>query len=368
MTLVAIGSTLYLPSYPPGYLTQNIGVATYPTVNLLDAATEKLAMSFTVPKDGTLAKAGFLLGTVTQAPVNGLRASFQDFDLTTGDPDGTQDQYRDVTSGLTSGAWITTGLITSTGADGGVKRSVQAGQHLFLVIEYTSFSASDSLNIGAMGSASSGLFLESAFTDHFTAAWVKSVSRNPVLYLEYDDGSTFEFAGCLPVSAMVTSTITTATTPDEIAAKITLPFKSRVIGMWASVTQANNGSYDLVLYDSGGAVLGSQSWDQDEGLESGTYCGAVAMFDPVTVAAAATVYATVKPTTANNVLVGGFDVSAAGIMGAFSMGANCIWSQRTDAGAWSETTTRRPMIGLFIDQLDDGAGGAGGGLARIIGG
>jgi len=36
------------------------------------------------------------------------------------------------------------------------------------------------------------------------------------------------------------------------------------------------------------------------------------------------------------------------------------FSSRADAGAWSDTTTRRPIMGLILSAADDGVGGGGG--------
>ena len=66
----------------------------------------------------------------------------------------------------------------------------------------------------------------------------------------------------------------------------------------------------------------------------------------------------VKPTTATNVSLYSFSVNAAAIMAAFVGGTQWYQSTRTDAGAWTDSTTNCPFIGLHLSQLDDGAGAA----------
>ena len=56
------------------------------------------------------------------------------------------------------------------------------------------------------------------------------------------------------------------------------------------------------------------------------------------------------------------------LLGNLPGGVSLYEGTRTDAGAWSDTNTNRPAMGLILSQLDDGtAVGAGGGLP-IIGG
>ena len=90
------------------------------------------------------------------------------------------------------------------------------------------------------------------------------------------------------------------------------------------------------------------------------------MFDPFTIAANTEHVASVSPTNATTTSLFEMEVNAAKHLDAYSMGQAWYKVSRTDAGAWVTTaTTKRPHIGLIIDQLDDGVGG---GLARIIGG
>jgi hypothetical protein len=46
-------------------------------------------------------------------------------------------------------------------------------------------------------------------------------------------------------------------------------------------------------------------------------------------------------------------------------GDTVSFASRTDAGAWTETDTRRMFAGVRISAIDDGSGGGGGGSGVI---
>lgn len=138
---------------------------------LIDAAGEKVAIVFRAPKTGTLDRAEFKLDAVTQAPVSGLRVSFQDVGAADGNPDGTQDQFRTVPQGsISAGAWVVPGLMTSDGTDGGTKRSVTKGDLIAFVVEFDSFAAGDSLEVRCMGQGANFNTTGQPYVSHFTAS------------------------------------------------------------------------------------------------------------------------------------------------------------------------------------------------------
>ena len=332
------------------------------TAMLLDAATEKVAFIIRVPKDGTLDSVGFRLGTVTQAPTNGLKVSFQDVSLANGDPDGTIDQYAVVTAGLVSNAWIdvsATGYMGSGGAGSGTKRSVSRGNYLAVVTEYQSFNAGDSLNVNHLYTIT---WVGNNYADLFTAAWVKQTAGAPVLSLKYEDGSYDFMPEAFPHATESYTSYHSGSTPDEIALKFKVPYSVKVNGLWF-FGQLATGPADLVLYDSDGATpLASASMDNDAAIAGNRF-----FWVPIpetTLSKETFYYIALKPTTASYVNLFWFTVNAAAIFDQTDLGQNAFWSQRTDAGAWSDTTTKRPYIGAVISALDDGTGGGGAGISR----
>ena len=57
-----------------------------------------------------------------------------------------------------------------------------------------------------------------------------------------------------------------------------------------------------------------------------------------------------------------FDVNSASLMEAIEGGQLFHHTSRTDAGAWTQTTTKRPLIALRVSAIDNGVG-----TANIIG-
>lgn len=325
----------------------------------IDAAAERVAFAVPVPKTGTLKGVGFRLGTVTQAPASGLKVSFQTIDLVTGDPPEptAADQFRTITAGLTANTWVdttATGLMTSDGTDTGVKRSVTQGQHIAVVIEFASFAAGDSLQVSAFTSTARSYYVSSAWCALFTAAWAKNTSLRPDVELIYDDATTEPVPGILPLSGLASEAATTATTPDEIALKWTPQFRCRVKGMAIVWAVGGGANFDLVLYNAAGTVLASVSVDEDETLQSGTTGAAYFFTASVVLEVGSAYYFTFKPTTATSASVFVATVGNALAMDALEHGSEMIYSSRTAAGAWTDSTTKRPVFGVIIDQLDDG--------------
>jgi len=320
---------------------------------LMDAAAEKVAHIFPVPKTGTLDTFEFLLGTVTQAPVNGLRCSFQDVSLTTGDPDAAVDQFRTVTAGLTSNTWVSPGLITSDGTDSGTKRSVTRGDLMCAVIEYASFSASDSLNINVLNiNGGCGLMFRS-YVDHFTAAWAKNASVGGNIALKYNDGSYGYVPTYTAASAINTHTYDSATATSERALYFKFPIRVKVGGAWLRVGGVSTGSdFQVILYDSDGTTsLATVSVDGNAHAAMTVDRTCFVQFPTEVTLLGDTFYRlSIKPTTANDIRVYDLQVSTAGIMDAHEGGQSFYASEKV-SGTWQETTTRRPFMGLLVTSL-----------------
>ncbi|MHC4155648.1 MAG: hypothetical protein ACYST6_12100 [Planctomycetota bacterium] len=328
----------------------------------INASAEKVAFIFTIPKTGTLDKFEFLLGTVTQAPASGIRCSFQNLDAS-GDPDGTQDEYRDVTSGITSDTWLVPGLITDNGGDGGNKRSVTVGDRIAAVVEFVSWGAGDDLEVDALNITSLATVENHNYVDLYTASWAKVANVCPNIALKYDDGS-YEWLATdiLPASALGSLSVNTGTTPDEVGLIFQLPFSCRVKGAWVRLAaNASGRDFDVVLY---GPTTRTVSVDADQ-LQNTAARSISVIFPAAETLLANTNYRlALKPTTANSIGAYYLDVAVAAIMDAIEGGQEFHWTQRSDAGSWSETTTRRPIMGLLIDGIDTGGAAS----SQLVGG
>ena len=328
-------------------------------VGTMNAAADRRAFIFTVPRDGVLNRVEFRLGTVTNNPDNGLRISFQNIDAA-GDPDGTEDQFRVIAGPFASDTWITPGLITSDGTDTGTKRTVAAGDRLAVVIQFESFVAGDSVNIDRLDMNASAASLEGL--EYYTSAssdsgatWTPAVD-SAVMALEYETGGYEPVADhWLPILALVTTTYNNGSTPDERALRFQIPFNATCDGCW--IRGDFDGDADIVLYDGADNVLATATMDASARPATG---GANAWFkwDAVSLTANTTYRLALRPSTGTSLTLYSFTVESNGRFAAAVPGS-VQWHQstRTDAGSWTDTDTARPWAGLHFSEVDSGASG-----------
>lgn len=349
-TQTALGGTLNNGAFVLPYKTTAAQLATnFSAVGLIDAAAEKVAFIFTVPKTGTLDKIEFRVATVGNNPDNGIRISLQNVDLATGDPDGTQDQFRDITGTITSNTWQVPGLMTSDGTDGGIKRSVTQGELLAVVAEFVSFTAGDTLSPFTVWAAVNSSGPNFPYGDAFTAAWVKSTIGGFDFILKYSDGSYVTTTYSFPFLVGTTLTVGNATTPDEVALKIAPPVAMTING--AFIHCDCDGDTDIILYDSADTVLASVSYDSNSRVVTGT--GPIAVsFPEIVLSAGATYRLAIKPTTATTLSASSASFSSTTIRDAF-MGDSFSYSSRTDAGAWTDVATDHLVAGVFVSKVNN---------------
>lgn len=348
MALTALGGGMFMPK-PENFSTNNAG-------HLIDASGEKMAAVFRAPKTGTLAKVRFRTLTVTTGDT--LKVSFQDVDMATGNPDETADQYRTVSvASSDDNVWITTGYITTDGTDGGGKRSVTRGDLLAIVIEYDSYVAG---NMTIANTAIPVDYGNGAYSLLKTGGtWSKSTSVVGCFELEYDDG-TLAYCDTLVPGYNASGTFASNTTPDEIALYFRFPVPVTVGGAFILVDL--DGAMDAVLYDSDGTTaLATVSFDSD--VRSGTSVSGNMVVFPTEINLTANTWyrMAMKPTTTAAVGWRRSEMRAAASLDMSDLGQNAYWSQRTDAGAWSETTNYRPRISMLVTKVHDGSGGSSGG-------
>jgi hypothetical protein len=334
------------------------------TTGTIDASAEKWAYVFQAPTAGVIDKVEFRLGAVTLGGSSVFRVSLQTVDTTTGNPDGSQDQYRDMTS-LTANAWNVPGLMTSDGTDTGTKRTVSRGEILAVVFEYQTFTAADSVVVSAM---STGNVTESMmnlpYCALFTASWSK-VHMLPLFALKYNDGAYRFPVGTMPGSALNTTAFASNSTPDERGLLFQVPFPVQLEGIFLRGDIDNDA--DVVLYDSGSSALATVSLDSSiRSSANGQWFNYI--FSSVVDLDADTDYRlALKPTTTSNATL--YDWDAGVSLANFIGGSTWKYTTRTDAGAWTDTSDKRPWMGLILGGFDDGAGGGGGGGSqRVIGG
>lgn len=335
---------------------------------LMNATGQKVASVFRVPATGTLHHVEFFLGTVTVGGT--LKISFQDVDIATGNPDGVVDQFRTmVVLDTYDNAWAISSIMTDTGLDGGTPRSVTKGAMLSAVIEFNTFGGTESLNIQALRIASVTQGIGNQYTATYSgAAWTKQTLTGCFFALVYSDGSVYPMR-CAPITNSITLTaaISQSTSPDEAGNLIQVPFACKVDGLYIAMDLDQD--CEVVLYD-GVTVLATVAVDKDiRPLSTG-----VVYYLPIaeiTLTAGSSYRIVLKPSTVTSINLYRVSVTTATLRNQWPGGQFMQWTQRTDAGAWTEIATTMAFCGFCISQLSDTviAGGSGGvSRTRVQGG
>ena len=321
---------------------------------LIDASTEIAGGVIRAPKDGDIAKVGFQTGTVTTGATVDVR--LETVSLTDGDPTGTllgtNSNASQVIGDGDDNTWFTTALTTAP--------TVTKGDLLAVVIANAS---TGNMNIRRSNGESPTGF---PYSDLFTTAWAKS-ALTPNFALEYSDGSYASFPGSYAMSAISTRTFNSSDTPDERGLIFQMPFPFRLTGFWfyADIDEA----LDIVLYDSDGSTaLETLSLDKDVRFSNANRIHLLSFAGTQSLSKDTNYRLVFKPTTTTDGKTLDFDVNAAAIMDSFGGGQKFHHTERTDAGSWTETTTRRPFMGILCDGFDDATGGSASGARNPLGG
>lgn len=319
------------------------GLPGFTTAGTLADSNDKAQYIFRIPKTGNTKAIGFRIAALTTP--QDLRIAFQNVSATTGDADGVDDQSVVIPSASLVAGWNTTGTIT---------RAVTRGDLVAVVI--TADSGTPSIAIGVAQYDNSGEFLEFPYNGFFTTAWAKS-SRCSCLSLQYDDNTYEPIDGYVyPYTAFNSPTFGSGSTPDECGLKFQLPYTCKVDGGW--MRSGITGDADVVLYDSNGTdVLTSVSLDKDQDDTAGPHY--FTFSSEVTLTAATYYRLTLKPTTATVVTLRDFEVAAAALFDMFDLGQLAHYTERTDAGAWTDTTTKRPWMGVRVSAIQTDPGSSG---------
>jgi hypothetical protein len=351
--------------YPPSYM--GLGAATGNsaiTTHTIDAADEKFACLFRVGKTGTLRTIHTCINTVTQAPAGGLKVSLQGVNnaVTPSRPDGVISHFRVGTSGITSGAWFNPGTLTSDGTATGAKRTVTRGEWITVVWEFNAFATGDSLFMRVFFLPSPRLSLiGQAYTLLQTGGTWNASNQSVIdIALEYDDG-TYAYQGdmVLGASDFITASFGSNTTPTEVGLRITPTAPIRASGIYASLLLVSD--CDLVLYDAANTVLAASSLNGNRksgGSSTTPFYGDFGLdvaTQPI-LQPGQTYRVTVKGVQAGFNGCPAFVTNDAATMNQFPLGTSCIATQRTGTGAWTDTATRRYLMGLVVSGFSAGGG------------
>lgn len=361
MTMVAVGRL----HWPTPYAGQGYGTSGLASGSLtFDSATDRIAWVGRSPVTDSIASVQFGTNTVTTGNTM-------------------QIQIETVTNGRPSGvAWAanTNGTVVIADADDSTMKTVtltaaaslNAGDEFAIVM--TSSAGSPTLNIaqvlvGIANAAGCGLY-PLVLQDTGAGTWAAPASGAMALcwIVTMTSAGPIELPGLVPYrAAAVATAFNSGSSPNEIALKITAPFKARAIGLRVYLLNIAAGAdFTVSLWPASSSVdgdaLAQRSEDGDFAYAT-TNDGYVDLFfaTPVTLTAGTAYYIGVRPDTANSLAIGNRVTVSATTMTAFgipsgALQATRVWTAGT-AGVWTETATSTlPAFNFIIDQVDDGAG------------
>lgn len=186
----------------------------------------------------------------------------------------------------------------------------------------------------------------------YTSSWgASSTSLQYVFGVRTDHANGwFDPNRILPSNSQTWSTtLNTGSTPDEFGNRLYLP-AGRCDGV---IFHSDlDGPVDVVLYDDSDNVVASASVDHT--LRSvDTYYSYMIPFTTPYENAAGWYRAVLKPTSTTNIRRLSAGYTANQIAG-LSMGSNAYLTQRTDAGAWTDTTTSLAQVAVYMGALQSG--------------
>jgi hypothetical protein len=322
---------------------------------VIDASGEVVVVICRVPKTGTLDRFEAYIEQVSNAPDNGLRFSFQDVDLSNGQPDGVVDQSVTVASGSVVTGWMNPGNFGAT-------RAVTRGDYLALVIDIPTFTAGDNVRVGQMTQSNCRIPYGIGATS------TKLAGQLPIVALHYNDDS-YGFFPTLPaINAAATETYHSGTAGgDEYGLAFMLPVPCTLNEVIVRLSVAAAADFDLVLYDASDSVLATLSYDDDVNSGAGVGVHCLVLQSAVNLSAATLYRLIIKPTTTNSVGLNYAGFASSTLMrDTIDGGTDLYLTKRVDAGAWTNYNNgtdgyRRPFMSLGLSALDDGTGGGGGG-------
>lgn len=345
-----------------------VGGFTSHTINQ-SAANDWIEFILTAPEAATITTLKFVYGTRAATPVE-HKIGIEGVSATTGQADGV---YATGTGECSASftppadtSWNgTVRTVTLTGTTCALTR----GQKFAITIrpvgtpDGTNNSSFAYRQSALGGSAATGWSDYSIIYDGGTA------SRQGFYWpmIAYGNGSRmFGF----PLSGYNTPAYNVDSTPDEPALRFQLPLPTGCTTTIAGVTviaKIPNGSKSIIanLYDGTTAIAtGTVDTDQVAG-GNGTWGGSqgnMAFFrfttEPLPELSPNTTYRIgIQPQTASmNMEIEDFVVSSNDDFDAWPLGKQTYFSARTDAGAWTDTTTKRPGINLLLGTITCSSG------------
>lgn len=312
------------------------GVSGFDT-HTLDAAGEKYAYIFQIPKTGTIDRVGFRTGSVTSSQT--LKVGL--YTMSGGNPSTT------AYGGMVAGTQASPAANTYYDVTLGTTCSATRGDFVALVVEWNG--SAGNLQICAGSPTGNHDF---PFVMDFTGAWNRH-HRLGFNSIRYNDGS-YGKIFAMPAASIAETTFNSGSTPDERGVVFTLPVAVMCQGIYSRWGSDSGSTFEVVLYE-GTTALQTLSVDRANLKDNGNNFKKF-IFPAGQLLAANTQYRVAfRPTNTTNCQLYALTVNTAAMLDGYAGGQNFYLTTRTNQGAWTDTTTERPFTGLIIEQLEDGS-------------
>lgn len=298
-----------------------------------------------------------------------FRVGIQDVNAS-GLEDGGWDVYATLAGGLgliTASSWNLSAMTSGS-------KTIAHGDLIAVVAEMVTRGGADQiLAVTQTGNTLSptSLPIASPYGTTDTSALTKSTS-GLVCMIKFDDGTYgwIEFYSPLTSFDATRSFVTldSGSTPDEYGALIRVPFPVRLsgFGFMANTDIASADDFELLVYSDplGTPVVAATiTVDADQIFNSLQTWVYGAFTSPPTLTAGVDYVLAVRPTTANSISFGYYDLFSGFdfLKVACPFSSLKVVSRTNQSGAFSETQAyHAPVIVLGVDSVSDGAGGGGG--------
>lgn len=237
------------------------------------------------------------------------------------------------------------------------------GQFISIVVAYSSGTV-DGSNFSTLNNAMSGLQARAGFP-YFISNNAGARTRSalwPIVAMK-SASAVYGF----PIQTFTQTLFSSDSTPDEYALSFSLPAGSCTSYQVAGVrfwTQVAAGKSLIVNLYTGTTVLQTVTLDSDDFSVNASADRSMEVWftdSSLTTLSPGTTYRVgLQPQqTTSNTTVMTLDCAAAADLGAYPGGTAWALSTRTDAGAWTDVATSRPMVELILTDLTATAGGGG---------
>jgi hypothetical protein len=343
-----------------GFPDYMLGLTPAFNVFAVAASTSAQEWIFQAKEAATLTRLGVRLGTITGTTPT-YQISLQGVD-SSGNPDGTVKGGGSPASvsfspsglGWSASTWHWLTLDNSY--------VCTRGEYLAVVVSYVSGTVDGSNNAtftSDMTTISSGFF---GFPYAIQNTAGTRARRSAIPIFGYGSAGT---AYGFPLQTINTHLYNSSSAPNEYAAKVTLPSgwsqTGKLRGVRFNCLPVAAGTLTPTLYDGGAAanvtVLQSVAHDSDAASAASMRALNILFTNSTlsTLVFGNSYRVGFVPGAANITLVS-LDVAAAADWDAWPMGQNMSYSTRTSAGNWTDTTTRRLLCNLVMDDLTQSSG------------